>query len=429
MRDLESGDLGDDDGGVVGRVVGDGFLGQLPGDLWDRSVGMDEVPDGFFPESVHDAVSAEHEALRAFEGKATGFWSGLLVSAAEDVGQDAFAGVGTVSVFGEVATLPLVPSEVVIASQLFDPFVIDEVESGVSDVGPVEVLVTDPSESEGGAHLGGIAILGREGVEIEVALLEELGEGFGSSLVVLEMLIECDGVLADTGHEEAGGELPGIAPAHAIGHREDEVGGVEKNFAGCGKGVGGVGIDGEGEPGVVVRDMVLTFLRKGLPAGTEDVGFGKVKAGWNREDLRELEVDEAKAGELGGIGDIAGLRVIVSDPVKVFKLCEEGSSFLLGDEGGGGAAVGGDKSEGLGVVVEQAGDIGCSAVFESLQDGHFVGETLVGVGAAEALVNAALEVNVNGGSDAVFKFLHDRLWGGGRFRVGGRQAKRNSVHS
>jgi hypothetical protein len=304
--------------------------------------------------------------LTAFEGKRAGFGTGLEVSAAEDVGEDASARVGTVSVFGEVAALPLVPSEVVIAGQLLDPFVIDEVESGVSDVCPVEMFVTDPRQGEGGAHIGGIAILGREGVEIEVALLEEPGECFGSPFVVAEMLIERDGVLADAGHKEAGGEFPGIAPAHAVGHREDEVGGVEKNLAGGGKGVGRVGIDGEGEPGVVVRDMVLTFFGKGLPAGPENVGFGKVKTGWNWEDFREFEIDEAKAGELGRVGDIAGLGVVVLDPVEVFEFCEEGASFLLRDEGSWGATVGGDQGEGLGVVVEEAGDVGGSAVFESL---------------------------------------------------------------
>ena len=54
------------------------------------------------------------------------------------------------------------------------------------------------------------------------------------------------------------------------------------------------------------------------------------------------------------------------DAVGVLEFLKKGRGLGFGDERGGCSAIGGDQSEGFGVVTDEAGHIGGAAVFEGL---------------------------------------------------------------
>lgn len=122
--------------------------------------------------------------------------------AADAIAQDGFARVLTVGEFGHLAALPLVPDKAVVLGELLDVGIIDEVESGIADVSPKEVIVTDPRESEGGTHAASFVVFFGEFAKAVVCLAEKLIKGLHRLVIVAELRIEGGGIVADAGHEE-----------------------------------------------------------------------------------------------------------------------------------------------------------------------------------------------------------------------------------
>lgn len=124
--------------------------------------------------------------------------------------------------------------------------------------------------------------------------------------------------------------------------------------------------------------------------------------GGHGQDFGEFEVDDAKAAEFVGVGDVSGFGVEVADAVVAFEVGEEFVGFFLGDLGCGFSAVGGDEVVFFGVFFEDFGDVGAATAFEFLEDGDLGGVSFGGAGSAEAFVDVSVEVDSDVGADAVF---------------------------
>ena len=136
---------------------------------------------------------------------------------------------------------------------------------------------------------------------------------------------------------------------------------------------------------------------------TVGVLAGICQARWRGQDFGEFEVDDAEAAEFVRVGDVAGFGVEVAHAVFPFEFGEEFVGLFLGDLGGEFAAIGGDEVEFLRVFFEQSGDVGAAALFEHLEHGDFGGVAFVRIGAAEAFVDVAVEIDPHLGADAVFE--------------------------
>ncbi len=80
-----------------------------------------------------------------------------------------------VGVFGKVTFTPAMPCFAVIACELSDSILGEEVESGITCVCPIEAIVADPGEGESGTHVFGCFGLVRDFDQVVVGLLDEGG--------------------------------------------------------------------------------------------------------------------------------------------------------------------------------------------------------------------------------------------------------------
>ncbi len=112
-----------------------------------------------------------------------------------------------------------------VAGELLELAGAGEVDSGVADVGEVEVFGGEPGEGEGGGHAAGV--IGGDACDVDLFVDGAEGEGEVAEAVREESSGgSFEGFRDDFRHpleEEGGCEVAGVSAAHAIGDGEDEV--------------------------------------------------------------------------------------------------------------------------------------------------------------------------------------------------------------
>lgn len=170
-------DGNDDEGCIVDSGIVDcSFQECVGGGLWGTGAGGEGVGDVAFPESVDEAIGADEEAVSGLVWDGGEVGADVFVAATDDFVEGGSAGVGAVLDFGDFGAFPLSPGGGVVAGELLELAGAGEVDSGVADVGEVEVFRGEPGEGEGGGHAAGIVGGDACGVDLFVDGAEGEGE-------------------------------------------------------------------------------------------------------------------------------------------------------------------------------------------------------------------------------------------------------------
>ena len=123
------------------------------------------------------------------------------------------------------------------------------------------------------------------------------------------------------------------------------------------------------------------------------------------KNLREFEIDDAKAAVGLAVGDVARIGIVVANAV-LLDFGEEFLHALVIDAIDARAATGGDEAKLVAIGLEHLGDEIAAALFEVTQDADFVIEAFLGFGAVIDLYHPAIEGQVHCGTKRVFNFQH-----------------------
>jgi len=156
-----------------------------------------------------------------------------------------------------------------IVGQLDDAFIGRQVvDATVPDVAKIKPARRDPAEAERGAHAAALLVGFTQAQQIGVNGPEE----FAQNAVVAAVGTRCGGPVAarhELGqpvHGEAAGEFTGIGAAHAIAHREHEVGLGPAGFTGLAQVVDFPAVKGQGQKGVFIVRADMAAMGQARPA-------------------------------------------------------------------------------------------------------------------------------------------------------------------
>ena len=119
----------------------------------------------------------------------------------------------------------------------------------------------------------------------------------------------------------------------------------------------------------------------------------------------KFKVDQAEAGQLRAVSDVAEVSVVVPDAIG-FELGEEFGHPGIVHAFDAAAAVGGDHQKFIRLGGEQAGNKGASALLKILEHADFVSEALRGLGSTKGFMNAPVIAKTNGGAGSVLDLIH-----------------------